>query len=506
MRVLRLYIECFASNYKINIYLTVCSWGVAVSFLLTSRSKGLGFLAFLPLDKPMTQIKVRFAPSPTGLLHIGNIRAALYNWLYARKNGGSFMLRIDDTDQVRSKAEYEDAIRQDLTWLGLTWDHTERQSSRMDTYFDLADKLKALGRVYPCFETKDELELKRKVLSNQKLPPVYDRAALNLTPEQIIAYEAEGRKPHWRFKLDWDAPIIWDDAIQGRKEFSAKTMSDPVIIREDGMPLFTFCGMIDDLLDETTYLIRGEDHVSNTAVQIQIGQAAAPLLGKEMKASFAHFPLLVSASGEEMSKRLGTMSIRQMRDEMHLEALAITTMIARLGTSLPMEPVADLEELADNFALESISRNPPKVDMEELRRLNGKILHQTPFAAVEFRLHQLGLHEASEPFWNAVRGELQVLSDAKDWWDVTVGQIEHIIEDVAFSETAASLLPPEPWDQTTWGAWTALVKEKTGKSGKNLFMPLRLALTGKTHGPELRDLLPLIGHRRAEARLLGREL
>lgn len=452
----------------------------------------------------MTTIHARFAPSPTGLLHIGNIRAALYNWLFARKSNGRFMLRIDDTDQERSKAEYEEAIRHDLTWLGLTWDHTERQSSRLEIYFDMAEKLKQSGRVYACYETKDELDLKRKSQLNRGLPPVYDRGALELTAEEKAKLEEQGRKPHWRFKLDHDKPIIWNDAIQGRKEFSAKTLSDPVIIREDGMPLFTFCGMVDDVLDDTTHLIRGEDHVSNTAVQIQIGEAVAPLLGKETNFHFAHFPLLVSSTGEEMSKRLGTMSIRQMRDEMGLEALAITTLIARLGTSLPMEPVADLTELAASFDLGTISRNPPKVDMEELKRLNGKILHQTPFVEVEFRLHQLGLHEVHEDFWLAVRGELQVLSDAKAWWDIVTGQVEGKIDDAEFTATAASLLPAEPWDGATWSAWTAQVKEKTGKGGKNLFMPLRLALTGREHGPDLRELLPIIGRERTLNRLNGK--
>lgn len=450
------------------------------------------------------QIRSRIAPSPTGLLHIGNIRAGLYNWLFTRKNGGHFMLRIDDTDQVRSKEEYVDAIHRDLTWLGLNWDSTAKESTRFDTYYSLADQLKKTGRVYPCFETAEELGLRRKAQLAQGQPPVYDRSALRLTPADIAALEAEGRKPHWRFKLDWDTPIIWEDAIQGRKEFSAKTMSDPVIIREDGMPLFGFCGMVDDLLDDTTHIVRGEDHISNTAVQIQIGEAVAPLMGKKMIATFAHFPLLVSITGEEMSKRLGTMSIREMRDEMGLEPLAITAYIARLGTSQPMEVVSGLDELAAAFDLSQISRNPPKVDMEELRRLNGKILHATPFAKVADRLVAMGMQGVTEDFWNAIKGELQVLTDAKAWWDVAQGTIAPVIEDADLIAAAAATLPAEPWDQATFGAWTKTVKEATGKSGKALFMPLRLALTAHAHGPELGQLLPIMGRARVLMRLTGK--
>lgn len=447
--------------------------------------------------------KVRFAPSPTGLLHIGNVRAGLYNWLFARSNGGSFMLRIDDTDQSRSKPEYEEAIRHDLTWLGLVWDHTAKESERMAIYADLAEQLKKIGRVYACYETADELALRRRAQLSQGQPPVYDRAALSLTDADRAKLENEGRKPHWRFKLDHSTPIVWDDAIQGHKEFSAATMSDPVIIREDGLPLFTYCGMVDDMLDGTTHVIRGEDHVANTAQQIQIGHAIAPLMDKPMIAQFAHFPLFTTITGEEMSKRLGTMSLQQMRDEFKLEPLAITTYVARLGTSMPMEPVEDLAALATTFDLSSISRNPPKIDMEELKRLNGKMLHAMPFEKVEFRLHQLGLHEASEAFWLAVRGELQVLDDAKLWWDVIHTGAQTVVEDAAFAAEAAALLPAEPWDATTFSTWAKAVSVKTEKKGKALFMPLRLALTGQEHGPDMGSLLPLIGYMRVLARLNG---
>lgn len=449
------------------------------------------------------QIRTRIAPSPTGLLHIGNIRAGLYNWLFAKKNGGSYMLRIDDTDRVRSKPEYEEAIRQDMTWLGLSWDRTARESDRMDVYLDMIEKLKATGRVYACYETQEELGLKRKAALAQGMPPVYDRFALSMSDEQKAAYEAEGRKPHWRFKLDWDKPIVWDDQIQGHKEFNAKTMSDPVVIREDGVPLFTFCGMVDDVMDDTTHIIRGEDHVSNTAVQIQIGEAIAPLMGKVLNAKFAHFPLLVSATGEEMSKRLGTMSIREMREEMGLEAMAITSLLARLGTSLPMEPALSLDELAGTFDLSTISRNPPKLDVEDLKRLNAKILHMTPFETVAERLAALGVGGGAE-FWHAIRGIIHTLAEAKDWYDVISGQISPQIPDAEFAKEAAALLPAEPWDNKTFSAWAAQIKEKTGKSGKNLFMPLRLALTAREHGPELGEVLPLMGRARVLARLEGK--
>ena len=448
------------------------------------------------------QIRTRYAPSPTGLQTLGNVRAALYNWLYAHKHGGSFMLRIDDTDAARSTAAYEEACKRDITWLGLAWDRTARQSERLATYQGIAEQLKAVGRLYPCYETPDELALKRKSQLAQHQPPAYDRAALSLTPAQIAAYEAEGRQPHWRFKLDRDAPITWDDGIQGPKTFDPRDLGDQVMIKADGFFLYNFCSIIDDLIDDTTDLIRGEDHISNTAQQVQLARVIAPLLGKDFNIRIAHFPRFMGADGSKMSKRLGnSTSLEAAREEFGLDPLAIAIFAGRLGTSQPMEPVTSLAALAEEFELSKISRNPPKVDMDELARLNGKLLHQAPFSAVQFRLHQLGLHEVTEEFWLAIRGELSVLKDAQDWWRIVYGAIDYAIDDAGLVGEAAALLPPEPWDAATFGAWTKAVKEKTGKGGKALFMPLRKALTGMEHGPELGPLLPLIGYVRAQSRL-----
>ena len=450
----------------------------------------------------MKPIRTRYAPSPTGLQTLGNVRAALYNWLYAYKNGGTFMLRIDDTDTARSTVAYEEACKRDITWLGLNWDHTARQSERLDSYREIAEQLKTMGRLYPCYETPDELALKRKSQLAQHQPPAYDRAALSLTPEQIATYEAEGRQPHWRFKLDRDQPITWEDGIQGTKTFDPRDLGDQVMIKADGFFLYNFCSIIDDLRDDTTDLIRGEDHISNTAQQIQLAQVIAPLLGKTFDIRISHFPRFMGADGSKMSKRLGnSTSLEAARDEFGLDPLAINIFAGRLGTSQPMEPVESLAALAADFDLSKISRNPPKVDMDELARLNGKLLHQAPFSKVEFRLHQLGLTEVDEVFWLAIRGELSVLKDAQDWWQTVYGIIPHSVDDVDFMTEAAALLPAEPWDASTFGAWTKAVKEKTGRVGKTLFMPLRKALTGMEHGPELGPLLPLIGYVRAQSRL-----
>lgn len=449
-------------------------------------------------------VRTRFAPSPTGWLHAGNFKTAIPIWLFTRHHGGSFMLRIDDTDQERSKPEFEEGIKHDMTWMGLTWERFGRESDRFDLYKDLAEKLKANGRLYPCFETQDELALKRKAALAAGLPPVYDRGALKLSAEEIAAKEAAGAKPHWRFKLDHE-PVKWDDQIQGPKEFHGKDLSDPVVIREDGVPLFTYCGIIDDILDENTHIIRGEDHVSNTAIQIQIGQAVAPLMGKQWNMQFAHFPLMVTVSGEEMSKRLGTGSIRAMRDELGLEPMAIISVLGTIGTSLPLDAYKSLDDLAKNFDLKVMSRSgSPKFDMEDVFRINARLVHDMAFADVKDRLEALGMTGVTEAFWNAVRGVLHTVKEAKEWWDVAYGTLTPTVQDNELLASAVTVLPAGPWDSTTFGAWTAAVKEKTGKSGKQLFMPLRLALTGREHGPEMRDLLPLMDRSKVEARLAGK--
>lgn len=441
---------------------------------------------------------VRIAPSPTGLLHIGNIRAALFNYLFARKHGGVFMLRLDDTDRKRSTDEFAEAIKRDLTWLGLTWDAFARQSDNLSRYAEVLEQLKHAGRVYPCYETQAELDLKRKTQLGRGLPPVYDRAALKLSEGDRADLETKGRKPHWRFKLD-PVDVTWDDLVQGRKSLHASAISDPVLVREDGVPLYTFCSVVDDVDDKTTHIIRGEDHVTNTVVQIQIWQA----ISKTPPPVFAHFPLIVSAEGIEMSKRLGTLSVASMRDEMMIEPMAINALLAKLGTSDPIAPRLTLGELVQEFDIGKISHATPKFDLAELKTLNAKILHLTPFSDVQARLAATGLLTSDESFWNAVRANITTLGDVRIWATVANGTVTPVVSDAGFLSQAAEDLPPAPWDDKTWHIWTEALKSKTGRKGRDLFMPLRLALTGYDHGPEMKFLLPLIGEDKAKARLLG---
>ena len=443
-------------------------------------------------------VHVRIAPSPTGLLHIGNIRAALFNWLFARRHGGRFMLRLDDTDSSRSTEAFAQAIERDLGWLGLTWDGFERQSLRLPQYQAALARLKSVGRVYPCFETPAELELKRKTQLGRGLPPVYDRAGLHLTAAQKAVYAAEGRQPHWRFRLD-HGHTDWDDGVQGPKSFPAAAVSDPVLVREDGVPLYTFCSVVDDAEFGITHIIRGEDHVTNTVVQLQLWSALTDVTPPV----FAHFPLLVSADGVEMSKRLGTLSIASLRDEMGIEPMAVNALLAKLGTSDPVTPVLTLAELAQGFDLGKISRATPKFAADELQTLNAKLLHITPYATVSERLDRTALTDMNQGFWDVFRANLTRFGDIEACWHMAHGPVTPVIADQAFLTAAAAVLPPAPWDDTSWGSWTAAVKAQTGRKGKELFLPLRLALTGVEHGPEMKSLLPLIGIARARALLAG---
>ncbi len=442
-------------------------------------------------------VAVRFAPSPTGMLHVGNIRLALINWLFARSQGGSFLLRLDDTDLERSTAEFAAGIERDLGWLGLDWDRFARQSDRLDRYHLAMEAMKRSGRLYPCYETAEELSLKRKSLLGRSLPPIYDRSALKLSDEDRARLEAEGRKPHWRFLLRHD-PVEWDDLVRGPQHFHGRDLSDPVLIREDGRILYTLSSIVDDIELGITHVIRGEDHVANTAVQIQLWQALdGPV------PTFAHLPLLSDATGAALSKRLGSIGISHLRDEEGVEPMAINSLLAKLGTSDAIEARLTLAELVAEFDMAKVSRGAPKFDPEELKRLNARVLHATPFDAIAARLAAKGYVGVDEVFWNAVRANLSRLDDIAEWWHVAREPIQPVIEDAELAAAAASLLPPEPWDNTTWGAWTNAVKTATGRKGKALFMPLRQALTGLDHGPELKNLLPLIGRERASARLAG---
>jgi glutamyl-tRNA synthetase len=446
---------------------------------------------------------VRFAPSPTGFLHIGNVRTALLNWLFARRAGGRFLLRLDDTDVARSTEAFATAIQEDLTWLGLTWDGFFRQSDRTARYVAVADRLKASGRLYPCYETEEELDRRRKLQQARGLPPIYDRAALTLTAEAKRDLAAKGLIPHWRFKLDNSgadgrvrpSPVTWDDLVRGPQSVDAGSLSDPVLIRGDGTFLYTFTSVVDDIETDITHVVRGEDHVTNTGVQIQIFEA----LGARVPA-FAHFSLLVDKDGSALSKRLGSLSVRGLR-EAGLEAMAVVAHAALIGTSDPVVPHHGLGSLVDGFAFSKLSRSPSRFDMAELEGLNAKLLHTTPWTAVAPRLQAQGVQEAT---WDAVRGNVQRLDDAVVWQTVIEGPVSALIEDAPFIARAAALLPETPWDTTTWGAWTSALKAATGVKGRALFHPLRLALTGRETGPEMAALLPLIGRERALQRLAAR--
>ncbi len=440
-------------------------------------------------------VKVRFAPSPTGLLHVGNIRAALINWLFARKQGGEFLLRLDDTDPERSRPEFAGAIQEDLSWLGLNWDDLARQSDRLERYDAAAERLKADGRLYACYETAEELELKRKIQLARKLPPVYDREGLKLSEEKRALYEKESRRPHWRFKLETPARIEWQDGIRGPVGIDLVSLSDPVLVREDGSYLYTLPSVVDDVDFAISHVIRGEDHVTNSAVQVQIFEA----LGAQAP-NFAHFALLTGAEGGGLSKRDGALSIRDLREKEGIEAMAILSLLARLGTSLPVEPFSALAPLINSFDLSAFTRASAKFDPAELRSLNAKILHGLDFADVKERL---GIDDMDEGLWNAIRPNLERLQDAKAWHDVVKGPIDPVIEDRTFINEANGLFPNNKVTDETWSVWTKTVKEETGRKGRELFLPLRLALTGLDHGPEMKALLPLIGAERAKARLRG---
>lgn len=442
-------------------------------------------------------VRVRFAPSPTGMLHVGNARTALITWLFARKHGGHFLLRIDDTDRERSKTEYETAIEDSLIWMGLGWDEKINQQHRLERYAERIEQLKADGRLYACYETPDELALKRKTQLSRGKPPIYDRAALELTQKQKDSYEAEGRAPHWRFKLT-HTPIEWEDLIRGPVKFNGADLSDPVVIREDGSPLYHLCSVIDDADFRITHVVRGEDHVSNTAAHVQMFEA----LGATPP-EFVHLPLISDSEGGKLSKRLGSLSIKDIRDTDGLEPMAVVSLLARLGTSDPIEAYAEIEPLVESFDFSKFGRGTPKFDSAELLRLNAKIIHDTPFDDVTVRLAGMGLEDLDEPFWTTVRANLERLSDIKEWWHVANGPVEPLIDDPDFIAQAATLLPETPWTVNTWSEWAGAVKAQTGRKGKELFMPLRRALTGMDHGPELGDLLLLIGPDKARRRLQG---
>jgi glutamyl-tRNA synthetase len=440
---------------------------------------------------------VRFAPSPTGYLHIGNARPALLNALFARRHGGRFLLRLDDTDAARSTETFAQAIREDLSWLGIEPDLFARQSERKAEHDAAAAALKAGGRLYPCYETPEELERRRKRQLGRGQPPIYDRASLKLTPEERAAYEAEGRTPHWRFLLE-ARTVTWDDLVRGPAHVDCASLSDPVLIRADGSYLYTLPSVVDDKDFGITHIIRGEDHVTNTGVQVQSFEA----LGAEVP-GFGHHNLLTTADGEGLSKRLGHLSLRGLR-EAGFEPGAVRSLAVLTGSAEAVRAVETLDELATLVDLSEISRAPARFDEAELDVLNARLVHAMPYAAVAERLGALGVAEdRAEAFWLAVRANLTRVREAAEWWRVVAGPVTPRLDDPAFAEAARTCLPPEPFDGDTWKAWTGEVKTRTGAKGRALFMPLRLALTGLEHGPDLAGLLPLIGRDRALRRLSG---
>lgn len=438
-------------------------------------------------------VTTRFAPSPTGRLHIGNVRTALHNWLLARKSGGCFLLRIDDTDAERSREEYVDGIRADLQWLGLTVDGEERQSARFDLYEREFARLAAAGRVYRCYETPQELDLKRKVLLGRGLPPIYDRAALVLTDADHAAREAAGEKPHWRFLLDRDQPIEWLDGVRGPQHFDPAQLSDPVVRRADGSWLYMLPSAIDDIAMGVTDVLRGEDHVSNTASQLQMFTA----LGAEPP-RFAHEALLVGSEGK-LSKRLGSLGMAELR-EAGIEPEAIIALLARLGTSQPVEPELDADALAAAFDLGTFGRAPARFDEAELHRVNAAIVHRLPYPRVAHLL-PAGMGEAA---WDAIRPNLAHIDEAAEWWQVVTGPVEAVPvadEDRDFLVQAADIAAGLDWAADPWRALTGALKDATGRKGKTLFLPLRRALTARDHGPDMAALLPLIDKDEAVERL-----
>jgi glutamyl-tRNA synthetase len=427
-------------------------------------------------------------------MHIGNARTAILNWLFRLKHGGTFILRYDDTDVERSKQEFKDAILEDLLWLGITPDRIEHQSHRFERYAAAAEQLKALGRLYACYETTEELERRRKRQLARGMPPIYDRAALKLSESDRRELEAQGRKPHWRFKLD-HRTVFWNDLIRGDQHIDTGSLSDPVLVREDESYLYTLPSTVDDIDFGVTHVIRGEDHVVNTAVQIEIFEALS-----DSAPEFGHHSLLTGLEGKGLSKRLGSLSVASMR-ESGIEAMAVASHAALLGTSDAIIAHRRMETLVEGFDLHKLSRAPARFDEAELKALNAKLLHEATYDEVKAELEAIGADRGVE-FWEAIRGNVTALTDARQWHEIIYGRIAPEAEgDREFFREAVRLLPPDPWDSSVWSKWSSALKERTGRKGKELFRPLRLALTGLEHGPELAALLPLIGRAEVERRL-----
>ena len=438
-------------------------------------------------------VKVRFAPSPTGYLHIGNFRTALVNFLFARKEKGHFMLRIDDTDQERSTLEFEKAIIEDLSWMNLNWDSLEKQSTRLKRYDEVLETLLDKKRAYACYETADELSLKRKVQLSSGKPPVYDRSSLRLSDSEIADLKSKGKKPHYRFLLD-HSEVTWNDLVKGQGKYHMSSLSDPVILREDGRVIYTLASVVDDIDFKITHILRGEDHMTNSAAQIQLFEALgsiAPNLG--------HLSLLTDISGAGLSKRLGSLSLKDLRNE-GIHPMAISSLLSKVGTSDPVEVKKEIETIILYFDINKFGKSKSKFDKNELSILNSKIYQLIDFEEINEDLNKMNISITKE-FWNLIRGNIALLKNVKDWWDICFGTIDSIIENQDFLDLALEVLPLDQFNETTWSTWTKKISQETGKKGKELYMPLRLCLTGQNKGPEMADLILMMGRDKVIKRL-----
>ena len=438
-------------------------------------------------------VKVRFAPSPTGFLHIGNFRTALVNFLFARKEKGHFMLRIDDTDHERSSLEFEKAIIEDLSWMNFKWDSLEKQSNRLKRYDEALETLLDKKRAYACYETAEELSLKRKAQLSSGKPPVYDRSSLRLSDSDVADLKSKGKKPHYRFLLD-HTEVIWNDLIKGGSKYHMSSLSDPVILREDGRVIYTLASVVDDIDFDITHILRGEDHMTNSAAQIQLFEAlgsAAPNLG--------HLSLLTDISGAGLSKRLGSLSLKDLRNE-GIHPMAISSLLSKVGTSDPVEIKKEIETIILYFDINKFGKSKSKFDKNELSILNSKIYQLIDFEEINEDLKKMNISITKE-FWNLIRGNIALLKNVKDWWDICFGIIDSIIENQDFLDSALEALPKDQFNEKTWSTWTQKLSQKTGKKGKELYMPLRLCLTGQNKGPEMADLILMMGRDKVIKRL-----
>tara|TARA_Y100000590_G_scaffold194218_1_gene220705 strand:+ start:9704 stop:11053 length:1350 start_codon:yes stop_codon:yes gene_type:complete len=444
------------------------------------------------------KVLTRFAPSPTGDLHIGNARSAILNWIYSKKYNGEFILRIDDTDKERSKEKFIQSIKEDLNWLGLDYSYSFKQSERKSDYNKSISFLKNSKRLYPCFETLEELQLKRKSLLSSGKPPIYDRKSLDLLDKQIEDLISQGKKPHWRFFLE-DKKIIWDDLIRGEAIFNPKNLSDPILIREDESLLYHLPSVIDDISENITDIIRGEDHVNNTAFHIQIFEAL-----KSKTPNFGHHPLLTDEFGKGLAKRLGSLSIKDIREE-GFDSLTIINYLSTIGSSKNITSEIDINEILKSYNIKNLARSSPKFDNKDLVKINSDIIKKLSFKDVEKKLENLGVKNSDINFWNFIKNNINLLKESVDWWEIITSSKIFYEKDKDFLIKCSLVLPEEPFDLTTWDQWLGKIKNKSNRKGKELFMPLRLALTGKETGPELKYLLPLLSRKTILNRLGSKE-